>query len=80
MFRDQFNVANRYVERLLQNNDDTDMEAKAIAGIISSRLRIFVRPMSESEVYKLLGEMPSLKKHKAAMRHTIAKVIKSFVD
>lgn len=81
MYKDILGVTNRFLEKYLgETTSEFDAVTKGIAGIISSRMRIFVRPMPEADVYRLVSDIPALKKTKAKDRHAIAKAIKIFVE
>lgn len=81
MYKDFLGIADHYVGRFIQQADeDTDLFTRGIAGIIGSRMRVFVRTMNEQDILKLLSEMNSLKKIKIKEKRKIAKAIMVFAN
>lgn len=81
MFNAMLELANKDCTKLnkAEDNDIAKLYLKAIALIIVSRLRPFLRELSEIETYKLTKELTALNKIKADERHAISSYIKDFI-
>ena len=81
MFQAMLELADKDCYALIkaEDNNANTLYLKAIALIIVSRLRPFLRELSELEIYKLTKEIKALNKVKATDRHTISNCIKEFL-
>lgn len=81
MFQAMLELADQDCSTLIkaEDNNANTLYLKALALIIVSRLRPFLRELSELEVYKLTKEIKALNKVKATDRHTISSYIKQFI-
>lgn len=81
MFQAMLELADKDCSTLIKADDNNanTLYLKALALIIVSRLRPFLRELSEIEIYKLTKELTALNKVKAAERHAISSYIKQFI-
>lgn len=81
MYQAMLELADKDCSTLIkaEDNNANTLYLKALALVIVSRLRPFLRELSELEIYKLTKEIKSLNKVKATDRHTISSFIKEFM-
>lgn len=82
MYKDQIKITNKYCERLINSveNPKADTVLRCLACVISSRMRMFVRELTQMSIYNMLGEIPALKRYRATERKQIAAAIKMFTE
>ena len=81
MYLDMQRTCDRLIAELIAEPNDIKnlVTIERIANILISRMRKFLRTMSESEIFELAKELPSLKKMRVADKKLLAKTILRFM-
>lgn len=81
MFRDMMNRANALIVDLFEQEQDprSVVVIERVANILISRLRRFLRTMSDDEIYELTKNIPALKRLRAIEKRLLSKTIKKFM-
>ena len=81
MFLDMQRTCDRLISELIAepNAIKNIVTIERIANILISRMRKFLRTMTESEIFELTKELPSLKKMRIADKKLLAKTIIRFI-
>jgi hypothetical protein len=81
MFLDMQRTCDRLISELIAEPNDIKniVTIERIANILISRMRKFLRTMTESEIFELTKELPSLKKMRIADKKLLAKTIIRFI-
>ena len=81
MFLDMQRTCDRLISELIAEPNDIKsiVTIERIANILISRMRKFLRPMTEPEIFELAKELPSLKKMRVADKKLLAKTIIRFL-
>ena len=81
MYLDMQRTCDRLIAELIAEPNDIKnlVTIERIANILISRMRKFLRTMSESEIFELAKELPSLKKMRVADKKLLAKTIIRFL-
>ena len=81
MYLDMQRTCDRLIAELIAEPNDIKnlVTIERIANILISRMRKFLRTMSESEIFELAKELPSLKKMRVADKKLLAKIILRFM-
>ena len=81
MFLDMQRTCDRLIYELIAEPNDIKniVTIERIANILISRMRKFLRTMTESEIFELTKELPSLKKMRIADKKLLAKTIIRFI-
>ena len=81
MYLDMQRTCDRLIAELIAEPNDIKniVTIERIANILISRMRKFLRTMSESEIFELAKELPSLKKMRVADKKLLAKTIIRFI-
>ena len=81
MYLDMQRTCDRLIAELIAEPNDIKniVTIERIANILISRMRKFLRTMSESEIFELAKELPSLKKMRVADKKILAKTIIRFI-
>ena len=81
MYLDMQRTCDRLIAELIAEPNDIKniVTIERIANILISRMRKFLRTMSESEIFELAKELPSLKKMRVADKKLLAKTVIRFI-
>ena len=81
MYLDMQRTCDRLIAELIAEPNDIKniVTIERIANILISRMRKFLRTMSESEIFELAKELPSLKKMRVADKKILAKTVIRFI-
>ena len=81
MYLDMQRTCDRLIAELIAEPNDIKniVTIERIANILISRMRKFLRTMSESEIFELAKELPSLKKMRVADKKLLAKIVIRFI-
>ena len=81
MYLDMQRTCDRLIAELIAEPNDIKniVTIERIANILISRMRKFLRTMSESEIFELANELPSLKKMRVADKKLLAKTVIRFI-
>ena len=81
MFLDMQRTCDRLISELIAEPNDIKniVTIERIANILISRMRKFLRTMTELEIFELTKELPSLKKMRIADKKLLAKTIIRFI-
>ena len=81
MYLDMQRTCDRLIAELIAEPNDIKniVTIERIANILISRMRKFLRTMSESEIFELAKELPSLKKMRVADKKILAKTVSRFI-
>ena len=80
MYKEFLDRADKRAAELIKQDGVNIVVLERIANVIVVRLRRFIRGMNEKDVYeRLIKEMPSLRRLKAAEKHRIALTVMEFM-
>ena len=81
MYLDMQRTCDRLIAELITEPNDIKniVTIERIANILISRMRKFLRVMTEDDILVLLKELPSLKKMRVADKKVLVKTIKRFL-
>ena len=81
MYLDMQRTCDRLIAELIAEPNDIKniVTIERIANILISRMRKFLRVMTEDDILVLLKELPSLKKMRVADKKVLVKTIKRFL-
>ena len=81
MYLDMQHTCDRLIAELIAEPNDIKniVTIERIANILISRMRKFLRVMTEDDILVLLKELPSLKKMRVADKKVLVKTIKRFL-
>lgn len=81
MYLDMQRTCDRLISELIAEPNDIKniVTIERIANILISRMRKFLRTMTELEIFELTKELPSLKKMRIADKKLLAKTIIRFI-
>ena len=80
IFNDMLRKSDQLITELVQDEDDfkSMVTIERIANILIIRLRMFLKVMTDDEIYTMLKGMQSLRKMRAPQKHKLVEIIREY--